>query len=60
MSCSTYLLDSKWASAILELEQDDVRGIRYDGTVWAKKVRSKRLSHGAREQYEAKSEHNED
>lgn len=52
-----HLLDGKRTGALFELEQDDMRGIRHDGRMRPENGLCKRVSHGAREEHQADTEH---
>jgi hypothetical protein len=50
------LFDSEFTGAIFELEQHDMRGVRYDRPIWPEEVLSERVSHSPREKDEACSD----
>lgn len=51
-----HLLDGKRTGALLELEQDEMRGVGYNGCMGPKERLCQRVSHGAREQQETSAE----
>lgn len=51
-----HLLDGKRTGALLELEQDEMRGVWYNGCMRPKERLCERVSHGAREEQKTSAE----